>query len=212
MNEQKCPIVGEDGKGSTQKTYPFRARAKERIAKEGQEGEVENWRPVVGYESQYLVSDLGRVWVKRMATKDGRTMRARFVKLQVFKTGYVHAHLYNGNQKSITVHRLVARAFLKNPKEFPCIHHKDGVKGNNAASNLEWCTYAQNAKYASEAGVLRRRPGILNYFAKLTDRDVLEIRKKCSEGWGQKEIAIAFGISSGTVGNIVTKRSWAHVV
>ncbi len=46
------------------------------------------------------------------------------------------------------VHRLVAKAFIPNPNNYPCVNHKDENKSNNHADNLEWCTYKYNVQYS----------------------------------------------------------------
>ena len=46
------------------------------------------------------------------------------------------------------VHRLVAKAFIPNPKNYPCVNHKDGNKLNNNKNNLEWCSYLFNNKHS----------------------------------------------------------------
>lgn len=48
---------------------------------------------------------------------------------------------------SVKVHRLVAQAFIPNPLGYSQVNHKDEVKSNNIASNLEWCNHAYNLTY-----------------------------------------------------------------
>lgn len=69
-------------------------------------------------------------------------------KLKICKSGYVGVDLFkNGKYKHMLVHRLVAIAFIPNPKNLPCINHKDENKKNNNVENLEWCTYSYNNSY-----------------------------------------------------------------
>ena len=51
--------------------------------------------------------------------------------------------------KQITIHRLVAEAFLPNPNNYPCINHKDECRTNNHVDNLEWCSWAYNINYGT---------------------------------------------------------------
>lgn len=60
----------------------------------------------------------------------------------------------NGKQKREYVHRLVAKAFLPNPKNYPIVNHKDGNTLNNATDNLEWCSASYNTKHAYENGLI----------------------------------------------------------
>lgn len=53
----------------------------------------------------------------------------------------------NGKRHNLSVHRLVADAFVENPNGLPCVNHKDENKSNNNASNLEWCSYQYNNTY-----------------------------------------------------------------
>src|SRR5690625_7779580 len=53
----------------------------------------------------------------------------------------------NGTFKRYPVHRLVAEAFISNPNKHPVVNHKDEIKSNNHASNLEWCTQSYNVMY-----------------------------------------------------------------
>lgn len=51
---------------------------------------------------------------------------------------------WNHKQKNKGVHRLVAEAFLPNPNNLPCVHHKDSNRLNNKLENLAWVTFEEN--------------------------------------------------------------------
>lgn len=55
-----------------------------------------------------------------------------------------------GNRKTYRTHRIVAGAFIPNPDNLPCVNHKDEVKSNNQASNLEWCSWQYNNNYGTK--------------------------------------------------------------
>ena len=116
---------------------------------------MEEWRPVVGYEGLYEVSNMGRVKsVERMKWngKGYQKIPERILKTIENIWGYLLVNLYqDGKMKSCSVHRLVATAFLPNPYNLPVINHRDENKQNNIVSNLEWCTYSHNNTYNDRA-------------------------------------------------------------
>lgn len=64
--------------------------------------------------------------------------------------GYHYVSLYkDGRQKSSTVHRLVAKAFVPNPMDLPMVNHKNEDKTDNRADNLEFCTQSYNNNYGT---------------------------------------------------------------
>lgn len=102
---------------------------------------MEQWRDVVGYEGLYRVSNYGNVFSVR---KD------RLLKTETTNKGYLRVCLRkDGKEKHLKVHRLVANAFIPNPNNYPQVNHKDEVKTNNCAFNLEWCTNDYNAHYGT---------------------------------------------------------------
>ena len=97
----------------------------------------EIWRDCKGYEGKYQVSNYGRVW---------SILSQRYLKQDINKNNYCRVNLVakNGKVKKEYVHRLVALAFLANPKNYTEVHHKDTNPQNNRLSNLEWITHKNN--------------------------------------------------------------------
>lgn len=117
--------------------------------------ENEVWKSVVGYEGLYEISSLGRV--KRLARVNvdsmGRVVPYKekiLVNYISKKTGYPCINLSkDGEVKTQNIHRLIATAFIPNPKGLPCVNHIDENRANSVLSNLEWCDYAYNNSYGS---------------------------------------------------------------
>ncbi len=113
--------------------------------------EEEVWKPIPGYEEMYEVSNMGRVKsVFAYKCKDATGIR-KFMKT---KKGYLKVKLKR-NQICVhkLVHRLVATVFIPNPENKPSINHKKGVKTDNRASELEWCTTKENNDHAVRIGL-----------------------------------------------------------
>lgn len=104
---------------------------------------MEIWKDVVGYEGNYLVSNLGRI-KSIIFAKNGKE--------QILKP--LHGKSYdlvrlskNKIQKTERIHRLVAEAFIPNPNNLPVVNHINMNKRDNRSDNLEWCTYQYNNRY-----------------------------------------------------------------
>lgn len=57
-------------------------------------------------------------------------------------TGYFQVSL--SKKKRMSVHRLVAKAFCDGYFDGAYVNHKNGIRTDNRAENLEWCTHAEN--------------------------------------------------------------------
>ena len=116
---------------------------------------IEVWKNIDGYDGNYEVSNMGNVRTKfRQGTKGG------YLKQRKDSNGYLVVQLCkDGKYKMMSVHRIVAKAFINNPDNYPCVNHKDERKDNNCVDNLEWCSYAYNNAY----GTAKERASISRY-------------------------------------------------
>jgi hypothetical protein len=104
---------------------------------------MENWKPVVGYEESYEVSDLGRVRsVDRVIYQNnGRPCfkKGKILSNKIDSKGYMIAQLWRNNQAySAKVDKLVAEAFIGEPPEFFILELIDGNRSNVALSNIKY--------------------------------------------------------------------------
>lgn len=169
----------------------------------------EEWRVIGGF-SAYLVSNTGRV-KRRFASKNGQYPAGYILKHSTCR-GYHRTCLSSkGKKYTISVHRLVATAFVSNPHNKPAINHKDGVKSNNVPTNIEFCTNQENMDHAVKMGLLRPNRGEKSATAKLTDKDVTIIKRLImSKNMPHWRIARIFGVREPMISRIKFGRRWAH--
>jgi len=169
----------------------------------------EIWKPVIGYDGMYEVSNYGNV--RSYLNYQWGVKNTPHI-LKQCKCGrqrdYFGVNLLGSVKR---VHRLVAQSFIDNPNNKPFINHKDGNKSNNKIENLEWCTAKENTQHAYETGLLNNK-GEHCITSKLTKNDVVKIRKIYKDGGvTQKQIAKIWGVSRSQIGFIVTKKRWKHL-
>lgn len=157
----------------------------------------EIWKDIKNFED-YQISNLGQIKCKRklVIDKNGnkRIRKEKIKKCYIDRYGYLCTTLwYNKvNSKHFLVHRLVAKAFIPNPDNLPCINHKDENKLNNCVDNLEWCTIKYNNNYGTrkqkacekqkEISKKRNYNFEKNPNSKLTNKQRIEIKRKYDLG------------------------------
>jgi len=166
----------------------------------------EVWQQINNFPD-YYISNQGRILSYRKKSK------GRILKGLVDKDGYLTIYFYNDSgRKRFKIHRLVGEYFINNPENKPEINHKNGVKSDNNALNLEWCTISENKKHSYDILGINGPVGESNRGSKLTEKDVVEIRKLASIGEiKKKDIAKMYGVWYQTIYSICTKRSWKHI-
>ena len=138
----------------------------------------EEWKDIRDYEGLYQISNMGNVkslgrWVN-YKNKGKKWQEGKILKPLVDKEGYLKICLWkNGYIKHFRVHRLVAQAFIPNPKNYPQVNHKDENPSNNFVKNLEYC----DAKYNSNYGTRNKRIAEKMKGKKLSE----ETKRKLSE-------------------------------
>lgn len=165
--------------------------------------DVADWKPVPGYEGSYLINKSGSVVsVKRRYRK-----HEKVISQCLSKKGYYSVYLnLKSKRKGHLTHRLVAMAFIPNPKDKQEVNHIDCNTKNNHVSNLEWSTHQENMQHALSNNLILK--GERHGKAKLNEKDVLAIR---SESARIVDIAKKYCITVKNVWAIRSRRLWKHL-
>lgn len=157
---------------------------------------MEAWKPIVGYEGNYEVSDLGRI----KNVKRGKILIPQNAR------GYRRVDLCkNGVRKLIQVHKMVCAAFIGPCPENQEINHKNGVRDDNRLENLEYLTRQNNALHARR--VLHRCCGEKHPRARLSNEAILEIINLYASGLNQSQIARTYSVTPRHICQIVNGKS-----
>ena len=114
---------------------------------------MENWR-FIEANSDYMVSDHGRILSFKGKSK-------LIISSSITAKGYEYVAIrQKGIYVGYSVHRLVATAFIPNPKRLPQVTHLDGNKLNNHVANLEWCDAYDNVMHAIRTGLRPSSPAL----------------------------------------------------
>lgn len=144
---------------------------------------------------QYWAMESGEVYRVLKGTFKYRQCRS------IDKDGYCCVSI-SGNKELL--HRIICLCFIPNPENKPFVNHKDGIKTNNAVSNLEWCTAYENNNHAFAMG--------LNTGKRLSDAQVLEAVAKYNSGQGSSEqLGKEYGVDARMIMGYVTGRERKHL-
>lgn len=178
-------------------------------ATSGSEMNAEQWKPVVGFEGWYEVSNQGRVRSVDRQIK-GKAYSSRILYQGVIGSGYRTVNLYKaGKRTTRTVHSLVAEAFIgKRPLGADICHGLNGVS-DNSPSNLRYGTRTENLNEKKLHGT--EQLGEKHWNSKLTVSGVKQIRKASKRGASNVSLANRFSVSPTTISNIVNHKVWKHV-
>jgi hypothetical protein len=162
---------------------------------------MEEFREIQGTNNMYFVSNFGRV----------RSMKTGIILKPFDRKGYLSVDFrINGIVKYVTIHKLVATAFLGPCSEGKQVNHKDMNKYNNYADNLEYVTCKENISHAWRNGCVARR-GEDHGSAKLNNNMIKAIREMIKSGISQRKIAETYGVSRANISCIKRGISWGHV-
>jgi hypothetical protein len=178
----------------------------------------ETWRVIPEWD-EYDASNLGRIR-RRNATM---YPAGKILKPHLHEKGYLQVGpCQNGKNRKVRVHKLVAQAFLGERPKGMTVNHKDTVKTNNRASNLEYLSDLDNKRHAIARGRFhtekRRHHDPLTVLrgddhpsSKISEPHAREVIALIREGLTLQVIAARYGISRSAVDHIKKKRTWRHL-
>jgi hypothetical protein len=160
----------------------------------------EEWRSIPDVPN-YEASSLGRL---RRATTGKRAKAGKIVGT-CMPGWYCMATLYGSKRITVAIHPLIAAAFIGPRPPGLHINHIDGNKHNNAVTNLEYVTPADNNRHAFRTGLNKNLPA-----AKLSVSDVIEIRRLKGQ-FSYVKLAAMFSVSETTIADTINGLRWKKV-
>jgi len=199
------------------------ARKNERVETYIPDLEGEIWKPVEGYEDAYHVSNMGRVKSldREILTSHGnvRWVTGRLLTVSHGKLGHRKSGVNTGTvvfsscgeKIVVVVSRLVLKHFVSTPENLKNLWaiHRDGNVKNNCVKNLFWGTEKESIDEKYKRG--NGHEGIKHPHAKITDAQVLEVRRRFEAGEKQCHIARSMQLTDKLVWKLVHKKEWKHI-
>lgn len=151
---------------------------------------------------------------KYHVTESGDVLSLWFNKCKSLKQnkshcGYLLVCLNANKRQTLSVHRLVAKAYIPNPDNKPEVNHIDGNKLNNHYTNLEWCTRKENVIHSFTNGLNSGKKGTDNPRNKLSINDIIKIKSLLGT-IKQTDIANLFGVHQTLISAINTGKLWGE--
>lgn len=171
----------------------------------------ETWIDIQGYSGLYQVSSMGNVRsLKRTVLHPHSKTRTYPAKMIIPKTaghrGYRYVRLSKGGHtEKWKIARLVALHFIPNPENKRVVNHKNGNKGDDRVSNLEWNTDSENQKHAYAIGLRNPAKGTAHYRSQPVGQFSLD-GKLIQKFVSQLAASEATGISQSSIWSVLAEK------
>lgn len=177
---------------------------------------AEVWKPVIGMEGFFEVSDAGRIravertvrFVSKKGNESWRTKKAHIMRTQVTNSGYDLAHLsIDDVRKAKTVHSIVAAAFIGPRPKGLDVCHNNGDRRDNRAVNLRYDTRSANHLDRVAHGTIYSPNG-----SSKLNPSIAEFIRSTNDGTPEfvKRAATTFKVSAHTIRKVLRKASWKY--
>lgn len=168
---------------------------------------TEKWKTIKGYKDRYQISNLGRVKslitkkvISSYVTKQGRN------RIKLRPANWPRLHRGKGHLIAV----LVAKAFIGPKPKGKEVDHKNGIKADDRAINLQYKTRLENMQNAQRMGLCPNGERINT--AKLTEIDVLWVRFWYTSGYyTRQELARDNNVSTANINCILSRKTWKHI-
>ncbi len=143
-------------------------------------------------------------------TNKGIVVTSKGIARQKMTSGYYFLKTsFEGKEYNFAIHQIIAVAGGLNPVG-KTINHKNGNKLDNRIENLEVISSRNNMKHAFKNRLIVQ-DGENSHFAKLTEKDVIEIKNRLRLGESQSSIAKRFGVFQTTISKINIGETWRNI-
>ena len=171
------------------------------------------FKDIKGFEGRYLVNAQGEIYSCPKKQSEGKGFLHNGKKLKPYKNkhGYLMVVLYGEKKHRLTIHRIVCQTFVENVENKKYVNHKNGIKEDNRAENLEWVTASENMKHAFDAKLhipYKRKVGTESKRAKLNQKQVREIR---NSDLSSRKLGKIYDVCSSVICNVKNGKSYSNV-